>query len=143
MDERYARCARGRSLTVSEIDALDRALARAGEDVILRRVVGAQNSVNVDVRCRALVRSPSAQELVAGFKQTDSVVILSPTPIRRAQWPGGQPPGAIHPGMPRGGGASGDKVRIKGRLGNVESVNPIFVAGVLARIELKVLGPAS
>ena len=124
----------------AEIDALDRALPRAGEDVILRRAVGAQNQVFIDVRCKALVRSPTTQELVAGFKQTDSVVILSPTEIRRAQWPGGQPPGTVHPELPRGGGASGDKVRLQGRFRNVESVNPIFVAGELVRIELKVLG---
>lgn len=123
----------------AEIDALDRALARAGEDVILRRVVGAQNPINVDVPVRALVRSPTAQELVAGFTQTDSVVVMSPTEVRRKQWPGGVPNGTVHPELPR----KGDKLKVHGVFRNIERVSPIFVADDLVRIELKVLGPAN
>src|SRR3954464_11365478 len=119
------------------IDALDGALAAVGEDVVLRRIVGTgANVANIDVTCRAAVRSPTAQELRAGFVQTDSVVILSPTQIRAAQWPGGVPAGTVHPELPR----KGDKLRIQGRSRAVESVNPIFVAGELVRIELRVLG---
>jgi|SRR5215207_1897564 len=108
------------------IEALDRALARAGEDVVLRRV----GTPNIDVTCRASVRSPRADELAAGYTQTESIVILSPSEITAAGWPA----------PIRGGGASGDKVRIQGRFRNIEHANPIHVAGVLVRYELKVVG---
>ena len=114
----------------SAIEGLNRALARVGQDVVLRRMVSGSP---VDVTCRASVRSPSAQELEAGFTQTDSVVILSPTPITAASWPGDS-------SLIRGGGASGDKVKIDGRFRNVEKVNPIRVGGTLVRYELRVLG---
>lgn len=109
------------------IDALNRALARAGEDVVLRRNTGTPTvPVNTDVTCRAAVRSPTAQELVAGYTQTDSVVILSPSEATAASWP-----------LPV---RKGDRVLIQGRFRAVESVNPIFVAGELVRINLRVLG---
>jgi len=113
-----------------EIDALDRALARVGEDVVLRRMVSGSP---VDVTCRGRVRSPNAQELAGGYSQSDSVLILSPTEIAIANWPGDS-------SLIRGGGASGDKVKIQGRFRNVERVNPIYVAGVLVRYELKAVG---
>jgi hypothetical protein len=113
-----------------EINALNRALARVGEDVVLRRVVSGSN---VDVTCRARVRSPTTQEVAAGYQQADSLVILSPTQIAQAGWPGDG-------SMIRGGGASGDKIKIQGRFRNIERSNPIFVAGALVRYELRVIG---
>lgn len=124
------------------IVALDGALTQAGEDIVLRRTVGTANQVSVDVECRAVVRSPNAQDLIAGFAQTDSMVIISPTPIARAQWPGGHLPSAIRPEIPRADGPSGgpDKVKIQGRFRNVLAVSPFFVAGELVRIEMRVKG---
>lgn len=121
-----------------EIAALDHALERAGEDVILRRVVGqAPNSANIDVTIRAAVRSYNPEELVGGISQTDSKVIISPTGIAAAQWPGGTPTGAtIDPSLPR----RLDKVVIAGRIRNIEVVDPIYVQNELVRIEMRVLG---
>lgn len=113
-----------------KIDALDRALARVGENVVLRRVVSGSN---VDVTCRAQVRSPAVQEIAAGYQQSDSLMILSPTQILAAGWPGDG-------SLIRGGGASGDKIKIQGRFRNIERASPIYVAGVLVRYELRVIG---
>jgi hypothetical protein len=124
-----------------EVSALDRALARAGEDIIIRRVVGTlPNTVNIDVNVRALVRSYSPEELVGGITQTDSLVIISPSEIDRAQWPGGQAatmaPFNPDTRLPK----KGDKAIIQGRLRNIEVVDPFLVQGELVRIEMRVLG---
>jgi hypothetical protein len=72
------------------IAALDNGLARVGEDIILRRVFGtAPNQTAVDVKCRAKVTATSAEPTVAGIPATTFDIIMSPTQIREAQWPGG------------------------------------------------------
>lgn len=114
----------------AEIDALDRALARVGEDVVLRRVTSGSN---VDVTCRARVRSPAVQEIAAGYQQDDSLVILSPTQILAAGWPGDG-------SMIRGGGPNGDQVKIAGRFRRVELADNIKVGGVWVRSNLRVVG---
>lgn len=123
------------------VAALDEALREAGEDIILRRVVGTgASAVNVDVTVRASVRAFAPDELVGTISQSDSMVIISPTQIVAAQWPGGQPvSGAIHQADPRVP-KIGDKAIIQGRIRNIAFVKPIVVAGELVRIELTVAG---
>jgi hypothetical protein len=122
------------------IAALDQALASAGQDVVLRRIVGrAPNTLNVDVTVRAVVRPFQSHELVGGISQTDSRVIMSPTQIANAQWPGGQPASSTVaiPSLPQ----VNDKIIVDGRVRNVEApVNPISLNGTLVRIELRVSG---
>lgn len=126
-----------------ELIALDDALADTGEWCVLRRVVGLNpNQVFLDVIVRARVRSPNANELVSGYKQNDSVIIMSPTQILEAQWPGGQPSTAINPQIPRGGGQAGDKIKISGTYRNIESVNTIRINDEVVRYELRALGIA-
>lgn len=123
----------------SLIADLDDAL-EVGQSIILRRLYGqAPNVVNVDSPpLPAAVRSPDSEELAAGYAQTDSVVILSPTGLAAAQWPGGELPSAsvANPAMPR----KNDKAIFDGRVRNVELVKPFVIANVLVRIELRVLG---
>lgn len=123
------------------VASLDEALAYAGEDVILRRTVGAgAAAVNVDVLVRASVRAFRPDELVGTISQSDSMVIISPTQIATAQWPGGQPvSGAIHQADPRVP-KIGDKAIIQGRIRNITFVKPILVAGELVRVEMTVAG---
>jgi hypothetical protein len=114
-----------------EIAALDEALAAVGEDIILRRVNGEDpNTTNVDVTCRAVVRSFEPEELVGGIAQTASRVIVSPSEIEAAGWPGSSP------NIPR----RLDQVIIAGRVRDIEAVDPIHVGSRLVRIELRVLG---
>lgn len=123
-----------------EVAALDGALARSGTDVTLRRVVGAApNLINIDVDLRAMVRAASAEEIASGIAMTDSIVIISPTEIANAQWPGGELPSAtvVNPSLPR----PNDKIIIEGRVRNVLSpVKPIYIGEELVRIELRVSG---
>lgn len=122
------------------IRALDYALAVAGQDILLRRVIGQGTNVqNIDVPLKALVRSYQPVELIGGIAQTDSKVIMSPTEIARAQWPGGevQSGTVADPTLPR----RNDKLIVDGRVRNVEVVNPIVMpGGVRVRIELRISG---
>lgn len=124
-----------------DVDALDRALAAKGQDIVLRRVVGVTNQVNVDVRCRAFVRNYAPHELTSLIIQGDSEVTISLTEIGRAQWPGGQPvaspPVATDPRVPI---ANVCKAIIGGKLRNVQAAAPIYVNGELVRIRLQVRG---
>src|SRR5258708_30008025 len=99
------------------VAALDDALAQAGEDIILRRIVGtAPNQINIDVMCRARVDAATVQEILAGIPATDLHVTMSPTQINNAQWPGGQvpllPPFNVDQRVPRMNGP--DKVLLRG-----------------------------
>ncbi|MER9056425.1 hypothetical protein [Mesorhizobium sp. M0910] len=125
----------------AEVAALDAALARAGEDITLRRKAGTgANQVNIDVTCRAAVRGVSANEIVGTVTQTSSKVILSPTQILAAQWPGGLPVSTVtertDPRIPR----ANDFAVIKGKQRQILFVSPIFVGGEWARCEMTVEG---
>lgn len=128
------------------IAALDNALAETGEDVILRRVVGiAPNQVNIDVVCRAKVTGASVQEIAAGIPATSLNVILSPTQINDAQWPGGTiaalPPFNLDQRVPRAGVT--DKILLKDRGDAPRAVtfsDPVFFDGELVRINLRISG---
>lgn len=126
---------------IAEVFALDNALRRAGENVVLRRVVGkAPNASNVDVTVRAAVRSVSGDQIAGTITQNDMTVIVSPTDILAAQWPGGAVDGAVvsdvDPRIPR----TTDKMIVQGRERQVKLSKPIFVGGVWARTDLIVAG---
>lgn len=122
-----------------EVAALDNALARAGEDIILRRIYGqAPRTNNVDVTVRAAVRAFQPNELLGGIMQTDNKIIISPTDIAKAGWPGGELPSATvaDPKLPR----ITDRVIVQGRVRTILVVQPIYVEDDLVRIEMRVLG---
>ena len=121
----------------SAIAMLDRQLAMHGEDVELWHETGTQK-IPFKVRCRAFVRGYAAQELVGGIAQTDSKIVMSPTEIIRAGWPG--PNSSATPTdqdrrVPR----KGDAVIISGRKRAVEAAGGIYLAGEPVRIEMRVL----
>jgi hypothetical protein len=120
-----------------EIAALDRAIARAGETVTLRRITGTSPQTFFDVVLSAVCRGYKPVELIGAIVQGDSLVILSPTDIDRVQWPGGQTPATIGDvRVPK----VNDKVIQQGKPRNVQAANPVYVRGELVRIELQVRG---
>jgi hypothetical protein len=129
------------------IASLDNALLQGKrEDIILRRTVGsAPNQINVDVACIAAVDAMTAEQLAAGIPATELNVILSPTQINNAQWPGGHvpalPPFNLDQRVPRAGVT--DKVLLVTRGEAPRSVtfsDPKFVSGELVRINLRISG---
>ncbi len=92
------------------IAMLDRQLARHGEDV----------SLNGGTK-RAFVRGYKPDELVGDVRQTDRLVVLSPTDL------GAQP-------------VRGGKVVIAGKTHNIEAAGLTLLANTLVRIDLRVRG---
>lgn len=113
-----------------EIDALDRALARSGQSVTLRKLP------TTDVVCPAMVRGYQPNELIGNIKQQDSHVILSPTQINAATWPAAQVAGQPDTRIPRK--SRGDLVIVNGVERSVQAGVGIYVRDVLVRIELQV-----
>jgi hypothetical protein len=118
---------------MNEVDALNRALKRSGQTVILRRTNGTTSPTYVDVTLQAVVRGYQPQELVAGISQEDALVIFGPTEITNAGWPGTGTDMVPSENLK-------DLIIINGVKRKVASANGIFVQNVLVRIEARVLG---
>lgn len=131
----------------AEIAALDAALSGiGGEWITLRRTVGtAPNVVNIDVMCRARVDGVTPQEIASGISQDELHVILSPTQIDEAQWPGGEEEEEVTPAVPfnvdpRIPRKATDKLIVRGRLRTVTFVDFRLCDGELVRLNLRVSG---
>jgi hypothetical protein len=122
---------------------LDRRLARRGETIWLRRTVGTTNQSYVQCEVPAIVKPLTVEQLIGAIAQQQFFLIISPTHILRAQWPGGKTPAAtggiiapIDPRIP----VTTDSVIIRGATKAVQRVAPVFDRGACIRIELTVLG---
>lgn len=122
------------------IAALDSALADAGQDIVLRRIVGqGAAAINIDVKCRASVRTYRLREdaTVGGVAQAVVIVTISPTQIANAQWPGGTRPGqTVSPSTPR----RNDRLIIDGRIRNINAVTPVSVGNQAVRFDMQIEG---
>jgi hypothetical protein len=123
------------------IERLDASLSRRGEDVVISRVVKRSGaSVKVEVACRGLVRTVSADEVAGTIVQNDLKVTISPTQIAAAGWPGQDENAVsgsnIDPRMPR----ATDKLIIQGRERQVKASKPILLANVWVRTDMIVAG---
>lgn len=120
------------------IAMLDDFLRKRGQDVVLRRMqlVGGAQSVAASVTCRAhdrgLGRGYQANQLVGNLTQQDNVLIMSPSEIIAAGWTSGRAAGEDQRVPLRG-----NQVVVAGQVRSVESVNAIYMAGELVRIELQ------
>lgn len=105
------------------INALDRAIAKYGQTVQLRR--GTTTALVATATVKAHVRGYKPDELVGGISQNDSLVILSPTGLK--DWPGGTP-------------KKDDWITIDGRLRSILAVGVFKMADQVVRIEMQVKG---
>jgi hypothetical protein len=123
---------------------LDRRLERRGEAIALRKRTQAGSTGSfVDVTVPAIIRALTVEQLIGSITQQNFFVMISPTHITRAQWPGGRTPpatgGLISPADPRIPTTS-DQVIIRGRVTGIQRVAPVFDCGECIRIELSVIG---
>ena len=123
-----------------ERQRLDAALLRRGEDITLRRQIAAgPNIANIDVTCRARVDTVSADEIAGTIAVSDLKIIMSPTQILAAQWPGGVPEYPVSnvsdPRIPR----ITDFVIARGKQRQVKMVDPKFTPD-WCRINMVVAG---
>ena len=114
------------------IAQLDRKLAGIGEDIVLIR---GQGPTAARVTCRAKVSGFQNDELVGDLAQQDSLVIMSPTQIVAAGWPGA--------GLGVSTPIKGDRLRIQGFAKIVIGAAAVQLAGRTVRIEIRVRGEAS
>jgi hypothetical protein len=129
------------------IRMLDAALAKHGEDIVLKRITGTTNQTTVSVTCRAFVRGFAPQEQVAGLGAAHgdrqaliapTLVIISTTQIDAAVWPAAptSPAPAVDPRIPR----RGDIMVMGGRNRVVQSADAVSLGGIIVRINVQVMG---
>src|SRR5574340_945654 len=125
------------------IAALDRQLAANGEDAVLPRytLAAGNQQVPTPVKIRVQTQGYQPHELIqgSGILQGDVKVILSPTQINAAQWPGGSPvqPGAYDPRIPN----KGDRFVIGGHPFTVQGLAAVRrVNGEIVRMEAQCRG---
>jgi hypothetical protein len=108
------------------IAALDRQLAKHGEDVSIIRYTAPSGNPRPKVEVpgiKAFVRPVKAEELAGNIDQTASNVVVSPTDVT-----------ALLPLK------KGDKVVIDGRERSIEVPKPILMGSTVVRVNLVVLG---
>jgi hypothetical protein len=120
---------------VAELNA---GLLAAGQAVRLQR----QGTPAFYVDTRISLRGYSPTEIIPGsdITQQDQQFVLSPTDLIAAGWPGpgGSSPRAGDPLVPR----NGDRIVLTGtgRALSIQAAAPIYVAGVLVRIDGRARG---
>lgn len=122
------------------VASLDNALADTGEWIIVRRTVG---TINIDVKCRARVDAATTEQIAAGILATDFNIIMSPTQINDAQWPGGTisklPPFDVDQSIPRAGVT--DKVLMRGLPPKqIAAMDTKIIGGEVVRHNMRVTG---
>jgi hypothetical protein len=110
---------------------LDRELTRLGDTVQLQRLIAdpdtGNRTVSFSADFRARVDAHHPQELVPMSGEAPNTrVILSPTGLRKANWPG----------LPQ----KDDRLVIGGKNNNIEIVSPLSIGDVIVRIELECRG---
>lgn len=116
------------------IDRLDAALAAAGTPAALTRTL---NGVTATASVRVKPTVAPGVEIVGGIQTPGAVLIVSPSDLvaSAATWPGTlAATDGLDPILPR----KNDKITVagEGRQRSVESALPIYVAGVLVRINI-------
>ena len=123
------------------IRALDRALSIAGEDFILRRPIG-NNQAWLPVTCRGKVAGFQPHELLpiagSGVVLGDSKLVMSPTQIDAAQWPGGYVVGPTTAGDQRVPKPGIDQVIVQGKTRSIAAAAPTYIDGTLVRLDLTI-----
>lgn len=119
-----------------------------GEPIEIQRTVSGTATQNVRMNCRGIVRTLTQDQLIAGITTQNYLVVLSPTDIRRAKWPGSQgadlvtgfkqlghrPPRDFN--MP----TTNDTLFFRGTQATITGRALVYDKGEVVRIELKVAG---
>jgi hypothetical protein len=123
------------------IAMLDRQLAENGENVILRRRSGEPpDDTYQAVTCRARVDAAETSASPAGIRLSELAIIMSPTQINQAAWPGGvgvsvSSPDQIDLRFPVENDT--DDLVIRGKARVITFVDAKVMNGVLVRLNLR------
>lgn len=128
---------------------LDRQLRLHGEPCELIRTVGSSTQTKNRVNARCIVKTFAAEQLIGGITQTNYLLLLSPTDLRRAGWPGARGPATVAGGnLPSGDRppkdfvipTSNDAVYFRGSQKVIGQASAVYDGDEVVRIELKVTG---
>lgn len=123
---------------------LDRQIRLHGEDVQLIHSTGSSTQSKTRVNLRGIVKTLGIQQLIAGITQTNYVVIISPTDLRRVGWPGAIPVPAANvtpqPNVDPITPIVNDNMTFRGRLKTISKVDALYEGGEMVRIELSCIG---
>jgi len=128
----------------AQLARLDRQIRLRGEEVHLIRTTGTSTQTRTRARIRGIVKTLGIQQLIAGITQTNYVVIVSPTDIRRAGWPGeiataansGVPTSVKDPCIP----IVNDAMVFRAAQKTISKVDAIYDGDECVRIELSCIG---
>jgi hypothetical protein len=128
----------------AQLARLDRQIRLHGEEVQVTRTTGSSTQTVTRANIRGIVKTLGIQQLIAGITQTNYVVIVSPTDLRRAGWPG-----AIAPSAASGVSVSvkdpcipivNDRMIFRARTNTISKVDAIYDGDECVRIELSCTG---
>jgi hypothetical protein len=123
---------------------LDRQIRLHGEEVQLIHTVGSSTQTNTRAQIRGIVKTLGIEQIIAGITATNYMVIISPTDLRRAAWPGavavaaasGIPISARDAVVP----TTADKITFRGAQKAISKVDAIYDGDECVRIELTCVG---
>lgn len=123
------------------IRALDAQLSAHGEDIILRRMVKRDGAVvAAEVACRALARSLSGDAIVGAQNQETMRVVISPTQVLAASWPGEDENEVSGTSIPAFLPRPTDVVIVRGRKMQVKVPGAVYLANTWVRSSMTVAG---
>jgi hypothetical protein len=131
------------------IARLDRQIRLHGEPIEIQSNVGASNTISVRMNCRGIVRTLTQAQLIGGISTQNYLVILSPTDIRRAKWPGSQGADIVSTGFKQIGHrpsrdfnmpTTSHVLFFRGVQATITGRALVYDKGEVVRIELKVAG---
>lgn len=119
---------------------LDDELAEYGDDVILvRRIAGVAHNLPCKAHITAYRLRDTELVTKTAISQEDLIVIMSPSEIAAAGWPGSTPFDVAD--MPIDSLIrKGDKLVVRNKERNIEVVDPHRPGGTVVRFDMRVLG---
>ena len=125
----------------AHVARLDRQLRQHGEPVLIRH---SQMAVpRHQVETRGIVKTFARERLIGGLTQTNYMIIVSPTDLRRSGFPGAEPatiPSGTMPAEDTSLPDTAGHVVFRGRTTGIMGVDAIYDGDEVVRIELKVIG---
>ena len=122
---------------------LDRQLRLRGEEVLLQRQTGSSTQSLTKATVRGVVKTLGIQQLIGGISQTNYIVIISPSDLRRAGWPGAITATIPTAGLPLKDGViptTSDKMWFRAALKSISRVDALYDGDDCVRIEMYCTG---
>jgi hypothetical protein len=124
------------------IARLDRQLRLHGEPIQLVREALAVQRHRLNLR--GIIKTYGSQQLVGSITQTNYLIIISPTDLKKKGWPGAIPatiPTGTVPGKDDSIPEKGtDVLWMRNAKKSISQVDAIYEGGEVVRIEMRVLG---